>query len=97
MPLLAFAAAFALFDGIQVVISGALRGAGDVRVPFILGMIAYWGVGGTLSWFAMNSDLQVKGIWLGLVAGLVTASILLSGRFVWLIRRPIESVVQEVD
>jgi MATE family multidrug resistance protein len=96
-PLLAFAAAFALFDGIQVVISGALRGAGDVRVPFILGIIAYWGVGGTLSWFAMNSELQVKGIWLGLVAGLTTASILLSCRFLWLIRRPIASVTGEAE
>lgn len=92
VPLLAFAAAFALFDGVQAVVGGALRGAGDVRIPFVLSIICYWGVGGTLGWFAMNSPMQVQGIWVGLCGGLMSASVVLSARLFWVCQRPIESV-----
>ena len=88
-PLLSTAAAFALFDGVQVVSSGALRGAGDIRIPSFLSFLTYWGVGGTVGWFAMNSPLQLQGIWLGLCAGLMAASVALGARLVWILRRPI--------
>ena len=79
-PLLGYAAAFALFDGVQVVSSGALRGAGDIRIPSLLSFMTYWGVGGTIGWFAMNSPMQLEGIWLGLCMGLVAASFALGAR-----------------
>lgn len=40
--LLLFAAAFAIFDGIQIVASGALRGYRDVRMPTVITFIVYW-------------------------------------------------------
>ncbi len=91
-PLLSYAAAFALFDGIQAVMGGVLRGAGDIRVPFVIGICCYWGVGGTLGWFAMNSPMGVAGIWVGLCGGLMAASLCLSARFIWLVRNPIARV-----
>ena len=92
VPLLSFAAAFALFDGLQAVVAGALRGAGDVRVPFILSVFAYWGVGGTIGWYAMNSSMQLRGIWLGLSAGLMVAALALGLRLLWLVKKPIERI-----
>ena len=43
--LLAAGAAFQLFDGIQTVATGALRGAGDTRTPMLCHLIAYWIIG----------------------------------------------------
>ncbi len=40
--LLLFAAAFAIFDGVQIVAAGALRGYRDVRIPTILTFVVYW-------------------------------------------------------
>ncbi len=42
--LLLFAAAFAVFDGIQVVATGALRGFRDVQFPTVVAFLAYWGL-----------------------------------------------------
>ena len=39
------AALFQLFDGVQAVAAGALRGAGDVRFPFVANVVAHWFVG----------------------------------------------------
>ena len=89
IPLLAFAATFALFDGIQAVMGGALRGAGDVRIPSLLSFLTYWGVGGSMGWIFMHTDYQIKGIWIGLCGGLMSASVVLSCRFFWLSRKPI--------
>ena len=44
VQLLALAGIFQIFDGIQVVSSGALRGFADTRVPLLIGIITYWGV-----------------------------------------------------
>ncbi|MEC8025666.1 MAG: MATE family efflux transporter [Myxococcota bacterium] len=91
VPLLAYAAAFALFDGVQVVMAGALRGAGDVRIPFVLGFLSYWGVGGVVAWHGMTND-GVTGIWFGLTAGLMAASILLSLRWRIVSRRELGTI-----
>ena len=88
-PLLSFAATFALFDGLQAVMGGALRGAGDVRIPSLLSFLTYWGVGGTMGWVYMNTDYGIQGIWIGLCGGLISASIVLSLRFFWISRKPI--------
>src|SRR4029077_17663194 len=45
VSLLAIAALFQLFDGIQSVATGALRGAGDTRTPMLCHMLLYWLVG----------------------------------------------------
>jgi len=70
--LLLVAAAFQLFDGLQTVSTGSLRGAGETRAPMIANFIAYWLIGlpaGYLLCFRMGWG--ATGIWLGLCAGLM--------------------------
>ncbi|MEO7158518.1 MAG: MATE family efflux transporter, partial [Vicinamibacterales bacterium] len=43
--LLLLAAVFQLFDGMQGVITGTLRGIGDTRTPMIVNLIAHWLIG----------------------------------------------------
>ncbi len=79
---LAFAAVFQVFDGLQVSAAGALRGLKDTRAPMLISLTSYWGVGlssGVL--FAFILGWGGRGLWLGLVLGLVTAAFLLVGRF----------------
>ncbi|MDG1397879.1 MAG: MATE family efflux transporter [Polaribacter sp.] len=80
--LLIAAAFFQISDSIQVVVLGALRGLQDVKVPTILTFISYWCVGFPVSYFLGKEDMYGSfGIWLGLLAGLTTASVLLFIRF----------------
>lgn len=79
--LLRVAALFQLFDGAQVVLAAVLRGAGDVRVPLFMTLIAYWGVGFVVATLlAFGAGLGALGLWLGLSAGLATASLALGLR-----------------
>ena len=80
--LLIAAAFFQISDSIQVLVLGALRGLQDVKVPTILTFISYWVVGFPISYFLGTEEMYGSfGIWLGLLAGLTTASILLFIRF----------------
>jgi len=91
--LLRIAAVFQLFDGIQVVAAGALRGAGEVRVPFLAVVAAHWLVGFPTAWvFGFTLGWGASGLWWGLTAGLVVASIALAARFVVITRRPIRRI-----
>ncbi|MDQ6611328.1 MAG: MATE family efflux transporter, partial [Gemmatimonadota bacterium] len=51
VSLIPLAGAFQLFDGAQAVTSGVLRGTGDTRVPAVLHLLAFWGVGVPLGAF----------------------------------------------
>lgn len=83
--LLIAAAFFQITDSLQVVVLGALRGLQDVKIPTILTFISYWLVGFPVSWFLGKENMYGSfGIWLGLLAGLSTAAILLFIRFNWL-------------
>jgi MATE family multidrug resistance protein len=80
--LLLAAAFFQISDSIQVVVLGALRGLQDVKIPTILTFISYWVVGFPVSYFLGKEEMYGSfGIWLGLLAGLTTASVLLFIRF----------------
>ena len=85
-----FAAMFQLADGVQVAASGALRGYKDTTVPMYISMVSYWliGLGGGLR-RAFPLGLGPAGIWIGLVAGLTAAAVLLSVRLRWRVRQPI--------
>jgi len=70
--LLLVAAAFQLFDGVQTVATGALRGAGDTKTPMLANFVAYWLIGlpvGYLLCFRLGWG--ALGIWIGLCAGLM--------------------------
>ena len=80
--LLLAAAFFQISDSIQVVFLGALRGIQDVKIPTILTFISYWVVGFPVSYYLGSEEMYGSfGIWLGLLAGLTTASVLLFIRF----------------
>ncbi len=80
--LLIIAAFFQLFDGTQVVGLGVLRGMGDVNIPTIITLIAYWIIGLPVGYLlGIKFNMGVSGVWYGLVLGLLTASILLFIRF----------------
>ncbi|RYE34610.1 MAG: MATE family efflux transporter [Sphingobacteriaceae bacterium] len=80
--LLIIAAMFQLFDGTQVVGLGILRGIGDVQIPTIITFIAYWLIGLPVGYvLGIHLKLGAAGIWYGLTAGLIAASLLLYFRF----------------
>jgi MATE family multidrug resistance protein len=76
--LLLVAAVFQLFDGIQGVVTGALRGLGDTRTPMITNFVGHWlfglPVGYTLCFAA---GLGVIGLWIGLSVGLIIVGVVL--------------------
>lgn len=85
--LLLVAAIFQLSDGIQVVSIGALRGLHDVKIPTIITLIAYWGIGTPLAAFLMfYMGWGGVGIWAALAFALSIAAALLSYRFLKLCR-----------
>jgi MATE family multidrug resistance protein len=70
--LLLVAAAFQLFDGLQTVATGALRGTGDTTTPMVANFVAYWLIGLPLGCeLCWRWHLGVLGIWLGLCVGLM--------------------------
>lgn len=76
------AAFFQLFDGMQVVVLGALRGMQDVKIPTVITFVAYWIIGFPVSiYLGKYTNLGAVGVWIGLLAGLGAASILLYIRF----------------
>ena len=82
--LLVAAALFQVFDGLQVVASGALRGLADVSTPVIFCLIAYWVVALPVAYFAAFSlDYAARGVWFGLATGLAFAAVLLTARVLW--------------
>jgi MATE family, multidrug efflux pump len=80
--LLAAGAAFQLFDGIQTVATGALRGAGDTRTPMFCHFTAYWLIGLPLGiWLCFYLGLGVLGLWIGFSFALILIGIVLL--FTW--------------
>jgi MATE family multidrug resistance protein len=70
--LLRIAAFFELFDGWQVVATGALRGIGDTRSPAVLHFAGYWIAGMPLAyWLCFPQHWGVSGIWVGLTVALI--------------------------
>lgn len=81
--LLIIAAFFQIFDGVQVVALGALRGIQDVRIPTWIALVSYWVVALPISYyFGIIKNLNATGVWYGYLAGLITAAAALTFRYV---------------
>lgn len=79
--LLAFAAAFQLFDGAQVGGIFLLRGAADTKVPTVLAALGYWGIGVPTAYvLGFHSPLGPAGIWAGLATALAVVALLMGHR-----------------
>ena len=80
--LLFLAAIFQLFDGVQVVITGTLRGLGDTRTAMIVTLIAHWLLGLPVSYvLCFVLGWGVWGLWVGLTLGLIVAGVILF--YIW--------------
>jgi MATE family multidrug resistance protein len=86
--LLLTAAVFQISDSLQVIVLGALRGLQDVKIPTLITFIAYWLIGFPISYLlGKENQLGSLGIWLGLVAGLTAAAVMLIIRFNYLTKK----------
>lgn len=86
--LLIIAGLFQLFDGVQVVGLGVLRGIGDVNIPTLITFFAYWVIGVPSAYLlAIHADIGIKGVWYGLTLGLLTSSLLLFFRYRHIIKK----------
>ena len=88
--LLIIAGVFQLFDGIQAVVLGALRGMQDVNKPALIIFLSYGLIGFPTSYFlGFYTSLSIVGIWLGLMTGLFSSSLFLFLRFNYLSKKTI--------
>jgi len=92
--LIPIAGVFQIFDGVQVVSSGVLRGLGDTRAPMVINVLGFWLVGMPVSLgLAFPLELGPRGLWWGLVAGLAAVAVLLLARIARRLSRPMARVV----
>lgn len=86
---LLIAAAFQVFDALQVVGGLSLRGLKDARVPMIIAGASYWLAGAPMCLvLAIPFGLKGVGVWIGLAFGLAVAALAMCLRFEWLTRTP---------
>jgi MATE family multidrug resistance protein len=79
--LLPIAGVFQVFDGLQVVAIGLLRGLGDTRTPMIVNILGFWCIGMPVSlWLGFGLDYGAVGLWWGLVVGLIVVAVFLTVR-----------------
>src|SRR5207244_6758304 len=73
--LIPIAGVFQVFDGIQVVSIGILRGTGDTRMPMVINIVGFWLMGLPVSWWlGFHLKHGPAGLWWGLTLGLVVVS-----------------------
>ncbi len=78
VTLLPLAGLFQVFDGTQAVALGALRGAGDTRIPVLINLFGYYLIGLPISlWLGFRQGWGPPGLWWGLVVGLMVVAIIL--------------------
>lgn len=88
VSLLAVAAWFELFDGIQTIAMGAIRGLKDGKTTLLVGILCYWVIGIPLAWaLAFPLGWGAEGVWWGLAGGLACAAIGLTLGFEWRMAR----------
>ena len=78
VSLLAVAAMFQLFDGLQGVATGVLRGLGDTRTPMVVNLLGHWTVGLPVGYsLCFFAGWGVVGLWVGLSTGLIVVGLVL--------------------
>lgn len=89
--LMVIAAFFQLFDGIQAVGVGILRGIQDVKMPMAITFIAYWLIAGPLGYgLTFSLGYGIYGMWYAFVVSLGFAAVMLTLRFFWLTKKHIQ-------
>jgi len=88
VQLLMVAAWFELFDGMQTIAMGSMRGLKDAKTTFLIGLCCYWLVGAPSAWlltFTLGGG--AVGVWWGLALGLACAAVALTIGFEWRMKR----------
>jgi len=76
--LIPVAGIFQIFDGLQAVGSGVLRGVGDTLAPMIVNLVGFWLIGLPVSlYLAFPGGLGPLGLWWGMAAGLAAVALFL--------------------
>jgi MATE family multidrug resistance protein len=77
VALIPIAAAFQIFDGVQVVSAGILRGSADTTYPAAVALVGFWLLGLPGGWYlAFREDMGARGLWWGLTLGLGAVAVL---------------------
>ncbi|HEY7213292.1 MAG TPA: MATE family efflux transporter, partial [Thermoanaerobaculia bacterium] len=88
--LLPIAAVFQVFDGIQVVGAGVLRGAADTAFPAGIALVGFWAIGLPAGWaLGFPGGWGPRGLWWGLTLGLIAVAVLFLARIAVRFRRQI--------
>jgi MATE family multidrug resistance protein len=96
--LIPIAGVFQVFDGVQAVCAGVLRGLGDTRAPFLINVTGFWLAGFPVSIaLGFYTPLGAEGLWWGCVVGLGAVATLLLLRVRNRLRGPIERTTIEAD
>jgi len=86
---LPLAAAFSLFDALQVGANQLLRGLKDVKAPIWITGVSYWLVGFPIAFYVgLHTEFGANGVWFGLMAALFCAAIGLGTRLLWQLSTP---------
>jgi MATE family, multidrug efflux pump len=81
IQLIPVAGVFQVFDGIQAVAAGVLRGIGDTRAPLIVNLFGFWLLGVPVSvYLGFYTEARAIGLWWGFVAGLGAVAVFLLAR-----------------
>jgi len=79
--LIPIAGIFQVFDGIQAVAAGVLRGIGDTHAPAVINVVGFWLIGLPVSWLlAFHNGGGAVGLWRGIVVGLAAVAVILLAR-----------------
>ncbi|MDD2089278.1 MATE family efflux transporter [Pseudomonas guariconensis] len=88
VSLVMVAAWFELFDGMQTIAMGSIRGLKDAKTTFLIGLCCYWLVGAPSAWlFTFTLGGGAVGVWWGLALGLACAAVALTLGFEWRTKR----------
>ena len=70
-----------MFDGLQAVAAGVLRGIGDTHAPAIINVVGFWLIGLPVSWvLTFRYGGGAVGFWWGIVVGLAAVALILLAR-----------------
>jgi multidrug resistance protein, MATE family len=98
VALIPVAGVFQVFDGLQVVAAGVLRGIGDTTVPFLANLVAFWGIGMPIGlYLCFRTPAGPVGLWWGLVAALAVVALFLVARVRVRMRRDVVRIMIDDD
>lgn len=98
VALIPIAGVFQVFDGLQVVAAGVLRGIGDTTAPFLANLFAFWAIGMPLGlYLTFRTETGPVGLWWGLVAGLAVVATFLVARVRIRMRRDLHRIIIDDD